>query len=422
MRILIILTLLVIGCTANSSNFLDLQVSKKTESETTIADFKSRVGYLASDMLGGRSAGSKGDILARDYMVDLFEKSSSSVTIQEFEVITNRRTQETATTYNVIGVLPGNDPLLKNEYVIIGGHYDTTANPPKARRLFFDNINNGADDNASGTAMVLELFEKYASINSFKRTLVFILFGGEELGLLGSKYYAENPTIDLDKVQLMVNLDMIGRLDKDKNVYLGGVPTAYGLSETLKPFFEKSDLNVTSYEHTASGVRSLFSRSDHYNFYKEDVPSLFFFTGIHKDYHTPRDEADLVNYEGLKLISDLAEKVIDNAANRNDRLEFRALPKLQEESERAPARMKVSFGVMPDYAHQGSGLKIDTVLDNRPAKNSGIKDGDVIIKIQDTVVDDIYKYMEILSKIEPESKAQSIVLRNDKEVKIDVQF
>ena len=207
MRILIILILLVIGCTANSSNFLDSQVSKKTESETTIADFKSRVGYLASDMLGGRSAGSKGDILARDYMVDLFEKSSSSVTIQEFEVITNRKTQETATTYNVIGVLPGNDPLLKNEYVIIGGHYDTTANPPKARRLFFDNINNGADDNASGTAMVLELFEKYASINSFKRTLVFILFGGEELGLLGSKYYAENPTIDLDKVQLMVNLD-----------------------------------------------------------------------------------------------------------------------------------------------------------------------------------------------------------------------
>ena len=374
-----ILTLFLIGCSSTSSNFLDFQGPKKTQSDTTVEDFKSRVGYLASDKLGGRSAGSKGDILARDYMVDLFEKSSSSVSIQEFEVITNRRTQETAITYNVIGVLPGNDPVLKDEFVIVGGHYDTTPNPPKARRLFFDNINNGADDNASGTAMVLELFEKYASTNSHKRTLVFILFGGEELGLLGSKHYAENPTINLDKVQLMVNLDMIGRLDEDKNVYLGGVPTAYGLDKAIKPFIESSKLNVTSYQHTASGVRSLFSRSDHYNFYKKDVPSLFFFTGIHKDYHTPRDEANLVNYEGLKLISDLAEKVIDNAANRNDRFEFRELPKLEEESERTPARMKVSLGIMPDYAHQGSGIKIDSVIDKRPAKNSGMKDGDCLL-------------------------------------------
>jgi Zn-dependent M28 family amino/carboxypeptidase len=342
--------------------------------------------------------------------------------VQEFEVITNRRTRETGITYNVIGVLPGNDPKLKEEFVIIGGHYDTTPNPPKARKLFFDNINNGADDNASGTAMVLELFEKYASTNNHKRTLVFILFGGEELGLLGSKYYAENPTISLEKVQLMVNLDMIGRLDEDKNVYLGGVPTAYGLDKAIKPFIDSSNLNVTSYQHTASGVRSLFSRSDHYNFYKKDVPSLFFFTGIHKDYHTPRDEADLVNYEGLKLISDLAENVINNAANREDRFEFMALPKLEEESERTPARMKVSLGVMPDYAHQGKGLKIDSVIDNKPAKNSGMKDGDVVIKIQDTVIDDIYKYMEILSKIEPGSKAQATVLRNDEELMIDVQF
>ena len=422
MKIVIILTLFLIGCSSTSSNFLDFQGPKKTQFDTTIEDFKSRVGYLASDKLGGRSAGSKGDILARDYMVDLFEKFSSSVTIQEFEVITNRRTQETAITYNVIGVLPGNDPVLKDEFVIVGGHYDTTPNPPKARRLFFDNINNGADDNASGTAMVLELFEKYASTNSHKRTLVFILFGGEELGLLGSKHYAENPTINLDKVQLMVNLDMIGRLDEDKNVYLGGVPTAYGLDKAIKPFIESSKLNVTSYQHTASGVRSLFSRSDHYNFYKKDVPSLFFFTGIHKDYHTPRDEANLVNYEGLKLISDLAEKVIDNAANRNDRFEFRELPKLEEESERTPARMKVSLGIMPDYAHQGSGLKIDSVIDKRPAKNSGMKDGDVVIKIQDTMIDDIYKYMEILSKIEPGTKVQATILRNNEELNIDVQF
>ena len=230
MKLFIFFIIFLIGCSSTSINFLDFQPSRKTEFDTTVEDFKSRVGYLASDKLGGRSAGSKGDILARDYMVDLFKKYSSDVAIQEFEVITNRRTKETAITYNVIGVIPGNDPFLKEEFVIIGGHYDTTPNPPKARRLFFDNINNGADDNASGTAMVLELFEKYATTKSHKRSLIFILFGGEELGLLGSKFYAENPTVNLNKVQLMVNLDMIGRLDEDKNLYLGGVPTAYGLS------------------------------------------------------------------------------------------------------------------------------------------------------------------------------------------------
>ena len=270
--------------------------------------------------------------------------------------------------------------------------------------------------------MVLELFEKYASTNNHKRTLVFILFGGEELGLLGSKHYTENPTIDLDKVQLMVNLDMVGRLDEEKNVYLGGVPTAYGLSETLQPFFDTSELKVTSYEHTASGVRSLFSRSDHYNFYKKNVPSLFFFTGIHQDYHSPRDEANLVNYKGLKLISDLAEKVIDNVANRNNRLEFKVLPKLEEESEQTPARMKVSLGVMPDYAHAGTGLKIDSVIDDRPAKKSGMKDGDIVLKIKDTDITDIYKYMEALSTIEPGSTVKVIIKRNNDEVSLDVTF
>jgi|TARA_B100001093_G_C26858777_1_gene1028813 hypothetical protein len=420
MRNLIFLIFLT-GCALSPSNLIDFESNKKTQADTTVEDFKTRVGYLASDKLGGRSSGSEGDLLARDYMVDLFE-SSSSVTVQEFEVIINRRTKETATTYNVIGLLKGNDPILKDEFVIIGGHYDTTPNPPKARRLFFDNINNGADDNASGTAMVLELFEKYASTNTNKRSLVFILFGGEELGLLGSKHFTENPTINLDKVQLMVNLDMVGRLDKEKNVYLGGVPTGYGLSKDIQPFFNQSELKVTSYEHTASGVRSLFSRSDHYNFYKKNIPSLFFFTGIHKDYHSPRDEAKLVNYNGLKLISDLAEKVIDNAANRNDRYEFKALPKLEEESKQAPPRMKVTLGVMPDYAHAGNGLKIDSVIDDRPAKKSGLKDGDIVLKIKEVDITDIYKYMEALSVIEPGSTVQVTIKRNNEELLFDVTF
>ena len=364
------------------------------------------VSYLSSDELEGRETGTRGEKMAAEYISNKFQEyglvgkgTDGFFQIFEASIKENPHTntiKKKIQATNVVGYIDNN----QEETIIIGAHYDHIGYGDFSSLYDGDReIHNGADDNATGTAMVLELFEKYASTNNHKRTLVFILFGGEELGLLGSKFYAENPTVDLEKVQLMVNLDMVGRLDENKNVYLGGVPTAYGFSETLKPFFEESELNVTSYEHTASGVRSLFSRSDHYNFYRKDVPSLFFFTGIHKDYHTPRDEANLVNYEGLKLISDLAEKVINNAANRSDRIEFRKLPKLEEESEKTPARMKVSFGVMPNYAHQGSGLKIDAVLDNRPAKNAGMKDGDVIIKIQDILVDDIYKYMEILSKI-----------------------
>jgi C-terminal processing protease CtpA/Prc len=219
----------------------------------------------------------------------------------------------------------------------------------------------------------------------------------------------------------MVNLDMVGRLDEEKNVYLGGVPTADNLDILVDSFIENSNLNVTVYEHTATGVRSLFSRSDHYNFYKKDIPSLFFFTGIHKDYHSPRDEANLVNYEGLKLISDLTDKVVLEAANQSDRLQFKSLPK-QEESEQSPMRLKVSLGIMPDYSHSGSGMKIESVIDKRPAKQSGMKDGDVILKIHDTVIEDIYKYMEILSKLEPGSKVKAVVLRDNEELTLDVQF
>lgn len=416
-----IISLFFMGCSSTSQGIFYKPKIQTTQPEITVEDFKGHVGYLASDALGGRSAGSEGDKMAVEYMVDFFKKApQAEVILQPFEA-KSRRTKTTPQTFNVIATLPGNDPKLKEEYVVIGGHYDTTANPKMKFLSFKDDINNGADDNASGTAMVLELFEKYASTKNHKRTLVFILFGAEELGLLGSNYFVENSTIDLAKVQLMVNLDMVGRLDEEKNVYLGGVPTADNLDELVDSFIESSNLNVTVYEHTATGIRSLFSRSDHYNFYKKDIPSLFFFTGIHKDYHSPRDEANLVNYEGLKLISDLADKVVLQAANQSDRLQFKSLPE-QEESEQSPMRLKVSLGIMPDYSHSGSGMKIESVIDKRPAKQSGMKDGDVILKIDDTVIDDIYKYMEILSKLDPGSKVKAVVLRGNEELTLDVQF
>jgi len=436
-----ILALILFTCAASIPEI------NTTSDDITPDDFRSHIGYLASDGLKGRSSGTEGDRLAKDYIVNHFTNAGFPakriVEVQEHYVRPSRMSKEKVLTYNIIATLPGNDPILKDEYVVIGGHYDSTKNPvllinqiirEKIGVMFgnpestskdtifdrIDRINNGADDNASGTAMTLELFEKYASLNNHKRTLVFILFGGEELGLLGSKHYTDNPTIQLDKIQLMVNLDMVGRLDDEKNVYLGGVPTGKDLDKVVDSFSVDSNLNVISYDHSVSGVRSLFSRSDHYNFYKNDIPSLFFFTGIHPDYHTPRDEVDKVNLEGLKLISNLVDKVVGEAANRSEKFEFKPLP--AETTEQAPMKMEVTLGVMPDYAHDGKGLKIDSVIAKRPGKKAGMMDGDVVLKIKDTDIDDIYKYMEALSTIKPGSKAKVTILRNNEELVLDVQF
>jgi hypothetical protein len=419
-RILSITLFLLIGCSANIPEI------KTTNDDITSDDFRSHIGYLSSDGLKGRSSGTEGDKLAKDYIVNHFTNaglpSKRSVEVQEHYVRISRASKEKVLTYNIIATLPGNDDTLKDEYVIIGGHYDSTKNPVFSRNTILDRINNGADDNGSGTAMTLELFERYASLNNHKRTLVFILFGGEELGLLGSKHYADNPTVDLDKVQLMINLDMVGRLDSEKNVYLGGSPSGKDLEKTIEPFIQASDLNVVSYNYTVDGVRRLFERSDHYSFYKKDIPVLFFFTGLHPDYHSPRDEADKVNYEGLKIISDLVDKIVLEFANTSEKLLFNAIPDVDEMDSTPPAKMKVTLGVMPDYAYDGEGLKIDSVIDKRPGSKAGMLDGDIVIDIGGTIIKDIYTYMEVLSKLDSGSKVEVKVLRNDSEIVLQVKF
>ena len=395
-----------------ASNIPDVSAPeiKPTESDITIEDFKTHIEFLSSDQLGGRGAGTEGDKLAVSYIKKRFYDASpkkGSVEVQEHYVFKDRRQKkDKVLTYNVIGYLVGNDEKLKDEFVVVGGHYDTTANAP-------GKINNGADDNASGTSMVIELFEKFASTNNHKRTLVFMAFGGEELGLLGSKHFVNNPTIDLDKVHLMVNLDMIGRME-DNNVQLGGAATAENFSSRLHPFLMEENVNVIE---LGEGI---FSRSDHYNFYKKDIPVLFFFTGVHDDYHKPSDDFDKINYDGMKSISNMVEGIVDEFANTENKLVFKSVD--QEQTMQTPARMKVTLGVMPDYAYDGKGVKIDSVIDNRPGKMAGMLDGDIVIKIKDMNITDIYKYMEAFSNIEPSASANITVIRGSEEVVLNVQF
>ena len=149
---------------------------------------------------------------------------------------------------------------------------------------------------------------------------------------------------------------------------------------------------------------------------------MFFFTGLHPDYHSPRDEADKVNYEGLKIISDLVDKIVLEFANTSEKLLFNAIPDVDEMDSTPPAKMKVTLGVMPDYAYDGEGLKIDSVIDKRPGSKAGMLDGDIVIDIGGTIIKDIYTYMEVLSKLDSGSKVEVKVLRNDSEIVLQVKF
>jgi len=404
-KILLLILLLLIGYLTSIPEI------KATNDDIRVHDFQNHITYLASDELEGRSSGTKGDQLAKDYIVNHFTTAGLPtervVEVQEHYVYKDRRNKKNKVlTYNIIATLPGTDDKLKDEYIVIGGHYDSVSNK-------LDKIHNGADDNASGTSMVLELFEKFAASNTHKRTLVFMAFGGEELGLLGSKHFVNNPTINLQQVQLMINLDMVGRLDNEKNLQLGGTLTAIGLDKKLEPFLNQvenrwqNNLNITELG------KGIFKRSDHYSFYLKDIPVLFFFTGLHEDYHGPTDDSNKVNYRGMKVISDLVHPIMEEFANTPDELEEQSMP---------VSEIKVTLGVMPDYAHEGDGLKIDAVIDNRPGEKAGMLAGDIVVDIGGTPIKDIYAYMKILSQLSSGDEAEVKVLRNDSEMVLQVQF
>jgi hypothetical protein len=374
--------------------FLSAQAKiNPTVSDITEEDFRSHIGYLASDWLKGRSSGTYGDYKAVEYIKNHFESAGMPreryVEVQEHFVFKDRRTKKRKVkTYNVIVTLPGQDPLLKDEIVVIGGHYDSVKNVR-------GKIHNGADDNASGTSMVLELFEKHASTMENKRTLVFMAFGGEELGLLGSKYFTENPTIDLSKVQIMINLDMVGRLDSEKNLQLGGTATAENLDQMLDPFFDDISLNITELG------KGIFSRSDHYSFYKKDIPVLFFFTGLHTDYHSATDEADRVNYSGMMEIAELVNEIVEYFTNKEDRLVFTKAP-MEDQQMTTPTKLKGTLGIMPDYAGDIKGLKVDAVIENKAAQQAGIIDNDIVTAINNVSIESIYDYMRIMANLDNE--------------------
>ena len=322
-------------------------------------------------------------------------------------------------TRNVVMLLPGEDEDLKNEYIIIGGHFDHLGmGGPGSSSRAVDTIaaHHGADDNASGIAMMLELAEKFAlTKESHKRSIICVAFSGEEMGLLGSKYFAENAGIDLSKVNAMINLDMVGRYEENKPVQVYGTGTA----ENLRNFVtSSSDTSVIKFTLSDEG----YGPSDHSSFYGKSIPVLFYTTGAHLDYHTPSDTYDKINYEGMEMLAPIIYSVAEKLANSPERLKFtESGPKI--ETGRALRRKGVTLGIMPDFAgNVKNGLRADFVTPGKPGAMGGMKKGDIITGINGKVVNNIQDYMFRMGQLKHGQTISIEILRDNEKTVLLIQL
>lgn len=381
---------------------------------------KKHIRFLASDKLEGRGTATEGGAKAAAYIAKQFAayglKPLNGSYLRPFTYKKNSNPHDTSTAGvkektadNVVGFLDNGAPYT----IVIGAHYDhlglghdhnsLDANPE-------GKIHNGADDNASGTSGVLEL-ARYYSKN--KRTepynFIFMCFSGEELGLLGSKKWCENPDYDLRKINYMINMDMIGRLnDSTKKLIVYGVgtsPVFVPLIDSLKTGF--------SIKKDSSGI----GPSDQTSFYLKDIPVLHFFTGQHADYHKPGDDADKINYKGEAEVLNFIAAVVEKTFH---------YPKLQFSKTRNPdtgkASFKVTMGVMPDYTFEGPGMRIDGVTDNKPAARAGLQKGDVVKKLGEFDVKDVLGYMKALSNFKKGDSTTVEVQRGSETKVMNVTF
>lgn len=313
------------------------------------------------------------------------------------------------TGHNVIGYI---DNGAVNT-IIIGAHYDHLGFGEDHNSLFTGTtpaIHNGADDNASGTSAMIEVSKLIKAANLKKYNYLFIAFSGEELGLYGSKYFTEHSTINLSTANYMINLDMVGRLnDSTRGLNIGG----YGTSPTWGEMLNAKD-NYFAIKFDSSGT----GPSDHTSFYRKDIPVLFFFTGVHSDYHKPSDDADKINYTGqLKVVNYIYDIVV--ATNKKEKLTF---TKTREAATSAKSSFKVTLGIMPDYTFSGSGVRVDGVSDGKIAQKAGIQAGDVVEQLGTIKITDVQGYMGALSKFKKGEASKVKVKRGDKELWFDIVF
>lgn len=336
-----------------------------------------------------------------------FNDESATVELKLKAVFTDKK----RIGHNVVGYIDNGAATT----VIAGAHFDHLGYGEDNNSMYRGPeklIHNGADDNASGTAALIELSKLLKASKLKGNNYLFIAFSGEELGLFGSKYYSEHPTIDLSRVNYMINMDMVGRLnDSSRALTIGG----YGTSPEWSNLFASmpTDKNFTNkYDSSGTGP------SDHTSFYRKNIPVLFFFTGLHKDYHRPTDDADKINYTGELAIIKYIYRIIETENNKN-KLVF---TKTRETQSTSSARFSVTMGIMPDYTFSGNGVRADGISEGRPAEKAGLKTGDIIIQLGDYTVSSVENYMQVLGKFKKGDKTKVKVKRGNETIEAAVQF
>ena len=306
---------------------------------------------------------------------------------------------------NLIGFINNN----ATNTVILGAHYDHLGFGEDKNALdTVHGIHNGADDNASGSAALLELGRLLQNSKFKNNNYIFIHFSGEELGLIGSKYWLENPTLNISK-NYMINMDMVGRYDTSHKLTIGGFGTSPTWSET---FSTLTTPLITKYDSSGTGP------SDHASFYRKNIPVLFFFTGSHSDYHKVSDDFDKINYESeadiVRLIYNIVGKI-----NEREKLVF---TKTAEPSMGKSTRFTVSLGIIPDYGFTGVGVRVDGISQGKLAERIGLMASDIITQLGDYKFTDVMSYMQALSKFKKGDSTQLIIKRKEKELKFDITF
>lgn len=310
--------------------------------------------------------------------------------------------------HNIVGYL---DNGAANT-IVLGAHYDHLGYGEDHNSLYAGTtpmIHNGADDNASGTAALIELAHWLKNAGLKKYNYLFLAFSGEELGLYGSKYFTQKPAINLKAVNYMINMDMVGRLNPEsKGLTIGGFGTSPYWGTLIK---EKDAYFNIKVDSSGSGP------SDHTSFYRKDLPVLFFFTGTHIDYHKPSDDADKINYAGIAAVVNYIKNILTQT-NEQPKIAF---TKTREVS-MGTSSFKVSMGIMPDYTYSGAGVKVDGVIAGRTAEKAGIKTGDVIIQLGDHPFTDVQTYMGALNKFNKGETTEVIFKRGEEIIKSTVTF
>ncbi len=334
--------------------------------------------------------------------------------------------QQTAPTRNVIGLLRGRGPLA-DECVVLGAHYDHLGiRKPMMRRFkagkliredLPPQIHNGADDNASGVAGLIEIARRAAAAPPPRRSLLFVAFSAEESGLLGSAYYVKHPVFSLENTVAMLNMDMIGRMNRRTDrVLVFGAKSGTGIEESLMRRAAALGLEIAPSKDSGG-------RSDHASFIRKKIPALHFLTGIHSDYHKPSDDADKINARGGVEVERLVYDIAEDIANAHARPKFQAVNVERKEAKGASGTptYRVVMGLAPGYAEGDQpGMAVEAVTPEGPADVAGMKGGDRIVRINDKDVGNIYDYMAAMRKNKPGDHVTVVVMRNGKKLVLDV--